>query len=155
MLCTNKQESGLRDNGSNAKTRYVSRFEPLALHPRLHRREGFLTHYLPLREPPPRRICYNTGSTELLTQYKTPPHTRGVVKTTTNTSTEVGYNHQLHLSLEGANTNLHLYQRGSKHQPKSTTSTSTKEGAIQEIKGLQQVVYFNHKALSFFHKTRS
>ena len=27
--------------------RYVSRFEPLALHPRLHHREGFPIHYLP------------------------------------------------------------------------------------------------------------
>ena len=26
-------------------TRYVSRFEPLALHPRLHHRVGFLIHY--------------------------------------------------------------------------------------------------------------
>ena len=39
------KETELRDNGSNAKTRYVSRFEPLALHPRLHHREGFLIHY--------------------------------------------------------------------------------------------------------------
>ena len=42
------------------RQRYVSRFEPLALHPRLHHREGFLIHYLPPREPPPRRICYNS-----------------------------------------------------------------------------------------------
>ena len=33
-------------------------------------------HYLPPREPPPRRICYNKRSTELLSQ--TPPHNRGV-----------------------------------------------------------------------------
>ena len=52
------------------------------------------------------------------------------------TSTEEGYKTKLHLSLEGEN----------------TTSTSTKEGATQQRKGLQQMVYLNHKPTSFSHK---
>ena len=96
------------------RPRYVSRFEHLALHPRLHHRVGFPIHYLPPREPPPRRICYNNRSTELLSQ--TPPHNRGV-------------------GLQ-PNNNQHLYRRGFTNQTppltrrsKPQASTSTKEGA--------------------------
>ena len=132
--------------------RYVSRFEHLALHPRLHR-EGFLIHYLPPREPPTRRICYKTRSTKLLSQ--TQPHNRGVGPQPNNnqsTSHFEGYKptptppHQ-----EGVNHNLNLYQRGRKPTTQST-STSTKEGATQEIKGLQQMVCLNHKPLPFSTK---
>ena len=68
---------------------YVSRFEPLALRPRLHR-EGFLIHYivhrgLPPREPPPRRICTTR-------EYRTPLSTL-----------------QCH---RGNTTTIHLYRRG-------------------------------------------
>ena len=77
------------------KPRYVSRFEPLALHPRLHHRVGFPIHYLPPREPLPKRICYNSRSTKLLSQTTTSqPRGRPVANTTTITSTEEGYNHQ-------------------------------------------------------------
>ena len=121
------------------RPRYVSRFEHLALHPRLHHRVGFPIHYLPPREPLPKRICYNSRSTELLSQYKhhLTQGGRPLAKQPTPLPKRVTTN--LHLSLEGANHNLN-----------TTTSTSTKEGATQEIKGLQQVVYLNHKPLSFF-----
>ena len=83
-------------------TRYVTRFEPLALHPRLHHREGFPIHYLPPREPPPRRICYNTRSTKLLSQTTTSqPRGRPVAKQPTPLPKRVTT--KLHLSLEGAN----------------------------------------------------
>ena len=103
------------------RPRYVSRFEPLALHPRLHHRVGFPIHYLPPREPPPRRICYNTRSTELLSQTPTSteakqqptPLPKRVIQTKLHLSLEGANNNQLHLSLEGVNHNLNLYQRGS------------------------------------------
>ena len=97
--------------------RYVPRFEPLALRPRLHR-EGFLIHQ----------------------EYRTPLSTNNLHRGNTNT--------------------IHLYRRGIQAKPNSTSprgskptiSTSTKEGATN--KGfLQQVVYLNHKPLSFSHKT--
>ena len=91
--------------------RYVSRFEHPALHSRLHHREGFLIHY---------------RSTKLLSQ----PYNATEAIQPQSTSTEEGYGpqstNQLHLTLEGANTNLNLYRRGSKPIP--LRSTSTKEG---------------------------
>ena len=92
------------------RPRYVSRFEPLALHPRLHHREGFPIHYLvhrglPPREPPPRRIC-TTRSTELLSQ--TPPHNRGVGPQPNNNQ---------HLYRRGLHTPTPPLTRGSKQQP--------------------------------------
>ena len=103
--------------------KYVSRFEPLALHPRLHHREGFLIHYLPPREPPTRRFSYNSRSTNLLSQTTT-SQPRG--QPTTNTSTEEVYNHTPNsTSPRGSKYKLHLYQRGNKP---ITRSTSTKEG---------------------------
>ena len=108
------------------RPRYVSRFEHLALHPRLHHRVGFPIHYLPPREPSPRRICYNTRSTELLSQTTTSqPRGRPVANTTTNTSTEEGYKPISTSHQREHTTSLNLYQRGSKP---ITRSTSTKEG---------------------------
>ena len=122
------------------RPRYVSRFELLALHPRVHHRVGFPIHYLPPREPPPRRICYNNRSTELLSQ--TPPHNRGVGPLPNN--------------------NQHLYRRGFTNQTPPLTngskpitrSTSTKEG-YNKSKGVQLGGYNNLKLtlFSLFHKT--
>ena len=126
MLCTNKRESW-ETMDQTQRPRYVSRFEPLALHPRLHREE-FLIHYLvhrglPPREPSPRRIF-------TIREYRTPlsntasqPRGRPVAKQPTPLPKRVTT--KLHLSLEGANhkpqplpkreqTNhpINLYQRG-------------------------------------------
>ena len=114
-------------------TRYVTRFEHLALHPRLHPRVGFSLSQLPPREPPPRRISYNSRSTELLSQQQ-PPHNRGVrpeANTTTNphTSTEEAHNHtQSPLSKRDPKpttqyNNLHLYQRGSNTRNQGFTTS--------------------------------
>ena len=111
-------------------TRYVSRFEPLALRPRLHRK-GFLIHYLvhrglPPRERPPRRICTTREYRTPFSNTASQPRGRPVAKQpNTPLSKRVTTKLQLHLSLEGVNNNLHLYQRGSKP---ITRSTSTKEG---------------------------
>ena len=131
------------------RPRYVSRFEHLALHPRLHHRVGFPILYLSPREPLPKRICYNSRSTKLLSQTITSqPRGRPVANTTTNTSTEEGYKHKIHLSLEGANNNqLHLSLEGVNHnlnlyQRGSNTSKCLQLGGI-----------FQPQAISFFHKT--
>ena len=124
--CTNVKRVELREIGSNAKTKMCFEVRALALHPRLHHRVGFPIHYLPQREPLSKRFCYNTRSTKLLSQTTTSqPRGRPVANTTTNTSTEEGFKHQLHLSLEGAkqptqplpkreqtNHPINLYQRG-------------------------------------------
>ena len=102
---TQNKERELRDIGSNTNTRICFEVRapcstspptppcrisnPLSVH------RGY-----PPREPSPRRICYNTRSTELLSQTTT-SQPRGIP--TTNTSTEEVYKLQLHLSLEGAN----------------------------------------------------
>ena len=113
------------------RPRYVSRFEHLALHPRLHHRVGFPIHYLPPREPLSKRICYNSRSTKLLSQTTTSqPRGRPVANTTTNTSTEEGYK-----------TPTPPLTRGSKQLPtppltrgsKPQSSTSIKEGATQSV----------------------
>ena len=94
-------------------TRYVSRFEPLTLHPRLHHREGFPIHYLPPREPPPRRICY-----------KGVPNSSLKHRLTTEGQARSQYNPLSPLPKRDTNTNstshqrdqtpiLNLYQRGS------------------------------------------
>jgi len=129
--------------------KYVSRFEPLALHPRLHYREGFLIHYLPPREPPTRRICYNTKSTKLLSQTTT-SQPRG--KPTTNTSTEEVYNHQLHLTQEGVNNNLHLYQRGSKPITSNPQPQPLPKREQPNNEGLGGV--FQPQTISPFHKQK-
>ena len=92
-------------SGSNANNRYVSRFEPLALHPRLHHRVGFPIHYLPPREPLPKRIYYNNGVPN--SSLKQPPHNRGVGPK------PIQLNHN------------HLYRRGIQTPLRSTF---TKEG---------------------------
>ena len=98
-------------------TRFVSRFEHPALHPRLHHREGFPIHYLPPREPSPRRICYNSRSTKLLSQTTTSqPRGTPVAKQPQITSTEEGYTNQ-----------TPPLTRGSKPQ----SSTSIEEGTNQ------------------------
>jgi len=136
MLCTNVKRERVRETMDQTQTqRYVSRFEPLALHPRLHHRVGFPIHYLPPREPSPRRICYNTRSTELLSQTNTSSHKRG---------RPLAKQQPIHLTLEGYKpTTNSTSPRGSKHQSpplpkreqtnhlKSITSTSTKEGATK------------------------
>ena len=116
MLCTNKERERVRETMDQTQTqRYVSRFEPLALRHHLHR-EGFLIHYTPTE---------GTSTEEDLIQhkeYRTPlsntasqPRGRPVAKQQpTNISTEEGIQTKLHLSLEGANHNLNLYQIGSK-----------------------------------------
>ena len=113
------RERELRDIGSNAKTRYVSRFEHLALHPRLHHRVGFPIHYLPPREPSPRRICYNP-------EYRTP--------LSTNHLTMRQYNNQ-HLYRRGLQTQSPLPKRDPNSIP--LRSTSTKEGYNKSKEGLQ------------------
>ena len=66
-----KRERVERQVDQTQRPRYVTRFEHLALHPRLHHRVGFPIHYnvhqgLPLREPSPRRIsnplCSHRGN---------------------------------------------------------------------------------------------
>ena len=100
MLCTNKQERELeRQVDQTQRPRYISRFEHLVLHPRLHHRVGFLIHY---------------RSTELLSQpYK---------------ATEA-IQHTIHLYRRGirpvAKYNTHLYLRGSQT---NHPITSTEEG---------------------------
>jgi len=94
------------------RPRYVSRFEHLALHPRLHHRVGFPIHYLPPREPLPKRICYNTRSTKLLSQTTTSTEANNQP---TTTSTEEAHNQHNHLYLRGIQTN-------------TTPITSTEEG---------------------------
>ena len=128
------------------RPRYVSRFEPLALHPRLHHRVGFSIHYLPPREPPPRRICYNKGvpNSSLKHRLTTEGQARSQT-TTTNTSTEEGYKPNTTSHQREQTSSLNLYQRGSKP---ITRSTSTKEG-YNKNKGVQQVVSFNHKQSLF------
>ena len=114
------------------RPRYVSRFEHLALHPRLHHRVGFPIHYnvhrgLPPREPSPRRICYNYGvpnsslntstsneannqqtttSTEEVHNQSQSPHTWGIQTNHPITSTEEGYNKNKGVQLRGYNNNL-------------------------------------------------
>ena len=119
--------------------RYVLRFEPLALHPRLHHRVGFPIHYLPPREPLPKRICYNTRSTKLLSQYNL--H-RGQLQPTTTPLPKRLITNLNHLTLEG-------------YQP-ITRSTSTKEG-YNKYKGVQLrgLATSNNSLFSLFHKTRS
>ena len=92
MLCTIKRErESLETKDQTLTTRYVSRFEPLALHPRLHHREGFPIHYLPPREPPPRRIFTTREYRTPLSNTASQSRGRPVANTTTNTSTEEGY----------------------------------------------------------------
>jgi len=117
----NKERESWETMDQTQRQRYVSRLEPLALHPRLHHREGFLIHYLPPREPPPRRICYNSRSTELLSQTTT-SQPRG--KPTTNPPHTWGIQTKLHLSQEGANTNnpINLTKRDTNNKWGFTTS---------------------------------
>ena len=128
-------------------TRYVLRFEPLALHPRLHHREGFPIHYLPPREPPPRRIF-------TIREYRTPlsntasqPRGRPVAK------------QPQHLYRRGLQIPTPPLTRGRKQQPTppltrgskpTTRSTSTKEG-YNKNKGVQLGGYNNLKQFLFFH----
>ena len=91
--------------------RFVSRFEHLALHPRLHHRVGFPLSHLPPREPLPKRISYNSRSTELLSQYNNlhrgqqqPTTTPLPKRLTTNTITS-------HLR-DTTQSPDHLYRRG-------------------------------------------
>ena len=84
----------MRDIGSNANTKICFEVRaPCSTSPPtpLCRISNSLSVHrgLPPREPSPRRICYNTRSTELLSQTTT-SQPRG--KLTTNTSTEEVYN---------------------------------------------------------------
>jgi len=89
MLCTNVKRERVREKWIKRKHKDMLRgSSTLALHPRLHHRVGFPIHYLPPREPLPKRICYNTRSTKLLSQYN-----------------------NLHRGQQP--TNNHLYRRGS------------------------------------------
>ena len=121
MLCTIKRERELeRQVDQTQRPRYVLRFEPLALHRRLHHHVGFPIHYnvhrgLPPREPSPRRIFYNKGVPNSSLKHRlttegwhvakqqptplpkrvynqTPPLTRGSKPITWSTSTKEGYN---------------------------------------------------------------
>jgi len=71
-------------------------------------------------------LSTNTTSTEAIKHHKPPlpKRDRPVAKQPQSTSPR-GIQIQLHLTQEGVNYNLNLYQRGSKPQPKLT---STKEG---------------------------
>ena len=125
--------------------RYVSRFEPLALRPRLHR-EGFPIHYLVHQGLPPRRICTTREYRTPLSNTTSQPRGRPVAKQQSIHLTLEGYkptptpSHQ-----EGVNHNLNLYQRGSKP---ITRSTSTKEG-YNKSKG----VYNKWFPVSYTHLT--
>ena len=122
--------------------RYVTRFEPLALHPRLHHRVGFPIHCLPPREPLLKRICYNSRSTKLLSQTTTSqPRGRPVANTTTNPP-----------HTWGIQTNTPPLTRGSK------PITSTKEG-YNKNKGVYNKWFQRPQTISlsflFSTKTRS
>jgi len=95
--------------------KYVSRFEPLALHPRLHHREGFLIHYLPPKEPPTRRVSSTLGVP--ISSLKQPPHNRGVNQQPTPLPKRFTTTLQTPPHQEGVNTNF----------------TSTKEGTNQSL----------------------
>ena len=122
--------------------RYVSRFEPLALRPRLHR-EGFLIHYLvhrglPPREPPQRRIFTTREYRTPLSNTASQPRGRPVAKQPQIPLPKSVTNTKLHLTQEGANTNLHLYQRGSKPQPKSTSPRGIQQERVFTTSGMFQ-----------------
>ena len=154
-----KVRERVRESESIANTRIYFKVRAHSSRPRLQT-EGFsLT--CPHRETP-MRIWGNiiTGSTQLLSQPNTTSHRgntqpkhhltqEGQARSQTITIhlTLEGYKSKLHLSLEGAIHNLNLYQRGSKPQPKST---STKEG-YHKAKGFTTWWYisttnqFSHK----------
>ena len=110
MLCTNVKRESLETSGSNTNTMIVSRYEPLALHPRLHHRVGFSIHY---------------RSTELLSQ---------------SLQSHRGYTITIHLYRRGiwpvANTTQSPLP---KRDPNSIPlrSISTKEGYNKSKEGLQ------------------
>ena len=102
---------------------YVSRFEPLALHPRLHHREGFPIHY---------------RSTKLLSQ----PYNLQWGNTTTT----------LPLPKRDKARSQQTQSPLPKRDPNTTSINLYQRGIHKYKEGLQQVVYLNHKPLSFFHK---
>ena len=118
-------------------TRYVSRFEPLALHPRLHHRVEFPIHYLPPMEPLPKRIFTTREYRTPLSNTASQPRGRPIAKQP-----------QTPLPKRVTSQTPPL-TRGSKPQPKST---STKEG-YHKAKGLQQGGLSQPHTTSFFHKT--
>ena len=107
------------------RPRYVSRFEHLALHPRLHHRVGFSIHYLST-EDSHRGNLHREGFVTTLgvpnssLNTNTTSHKRGrpLAKQPTPLPKRVTTN--LHLSLEGANE--------SPDQPLPKRDTQSKEG---------------------------
>ena len=135
------------------RPRYVSRFEHLALHPHLHHRVGFPIHYLPPREPLPKRICYNSRSTKLLSQTTTSqPRGRPLAKQPTPLPKRVTTT-KLHITQEGANTNLHLYQRGSKLQSQYNNLNLYQRGSNQQMR-VFTTSGISQPQTSPFHKTK-
>ena len=104
------------------RPRYVSRFEHLTLHPRLHHRVGFPIHYLPPREPQPRRIYYNNGVPN--SSLKQPPHNRGVGPQPNN--------------------NQHLYRRGLQPNSNSTSPRGSKQQSPPLPKREQTPTQYNN-----------
>ena len=110
----------------------------------------------PHREPPPRIWGNTTGSSQLLSLTNTTSH-RGNTNTTshkrgrhlakqaqsTSSLRGIQIQHQLHLSLEGANHNLNLSLEGANHnpnQPLPKRDTTNNEG-------LQSGGFHNHKQI--------
>ena len=123
--------------------RYVSRFEPLAQHPRLHR-EGFLIHYTPTEEDLLQHKEYRTPLSNTASQ----PRGRPVAKQQqTNTSTEEGLQTKLHLSQEGANQQS---QPLPKREQTNHPINPTKEG-YNKSKGVYNKWLQRPQTLFLFH----
>ena len=62
VWCYAQIKERVRETMDQTQTqRYVSRFEPLALRPRLHHRVGFLIHYTPIEGTSTEEDLYNKG----------------------------------------------------------------------------------------------
>ena len=149
MLCTNKRERVRETMDQTQTTRCVSRFEPLALRPRLHR-EGFLIHYLVHRgllprEPPPRRICTTREYRTPLSNTTSQPRGRPVAK------------QPQHLYRRGLQTPTPPLTRGSKQQsqplPKREQTNhpiNLYQRGIQQEEGCLQLGGYNNLKQSLF-----
>ena len=117
-----------------------------------YHRVGFPIHYLPPGEPLPKRICYNSRSTKLLSQTTTSqPRGRPVANTTTNTSTEEGLQTNSTSHKREQTTILNLYRRGSRS---ITRSTSTKEGYNKSKSVYNEWFLSTTNNLSFLFSTK-
>ena len=141
MLCTNVKRERVRETMDQTQTqRYVPRFEPLALRPRLHR-EGFLIHYIPTEGTSTEEDLYNREYRTPLLNTTSQPRGKPVAKTTTTPLPKRVTNQTPPLTRES--------------KP-ITRSTSTKEG-YNKSKGVQLGGIFQPQtnlSFSLFHKTK-